>query len=294
MLAVSTTWNHGRHAALCPAVRELAALGYEAVELRARGAAPDREEAGRLCRDLRIRCRSVHAPLTAGPWTDGDPSRDLASLDEARRARAVASVLGTLPAAAEARAEVIVLHLGEVEVERARERQEAWLAAVTAGDPLPGDREAARAERAALRDRHLAAAARSLFELTRAEPEVTFALENRLHFHEIPDLEEVELLLEDAAGKRVAYWHDTGHAHLLGRVGGPDPAAWLARHGPRCAGLHLHDVVGGVDHLPPGGGEVEWAAVREGISSRMLRVLEVHARHSAEELAAGASFARGL
>ena len=120
-----------------PAVRELASLGYGAVELRMKELVPDGPAAGQLCRDLRVRCPSVHAPLTPFPWADGDPSGDLASLNEEHRRRAVAAVLSTLPAAAAARAEVIVVHLGEVPVERARERQAAWRAAL-AGTP-PAD-----------------------------------------------------------------------------------------------------------------------------------------------------------
>ena len=294
MLSVSTTWNFERHGALAPAVSELQRMGFEGVELRARGAVPDLQAGGAHCRDIGMRCRSVHAPLIVGPWSEGDPSKDLASTDEGRRQRAVVAMLSTLTAAAAAGADVIVLHPGEVAVARGKERYKAALAAVVAGDPIPEDFETACAERSRLRDSHLEAAARSLFDLTRAEPNVTWAIETRLYMHEIPSLEEVDLLLSDTAGKNVAYWHDTGHAHLQGRMGLADPLAWLTRYGPRAAGIHLHDVVGDVDHLPPGPGEVDWAGVRAGVSAGMLRVLEVHGRHGGPELLAGAAHLRDV
>ena len=45
MIAVSTTWNYHRHGAIAPAVREIADLGFTAVEIRAKGAVPDHQRA---------------------------------------------------------------------------------------------------------------------------------------------------------------------------------------------------------------------------------------------------------
>lgn len=295
MIAISTAWNFGRLGSLEAAVREIPTLGFEAVELRAKGAAPDAAAAGATARDLRVRCRSVHAPLTAGPWSSGDPSAGLASTDEAVRRAAVAAVVGTLPAAAAAGADVIVVHLGRVPLANAADRQRRWLAEVAAGRPAPADEiAAALAERSRVHDRHLDAAARSLFDLTRAEPNVTWSIENREGWHEIPALDEVEMLLEDAAGKRVGFTYDTGHAHLQARLGIANSLAWLDRYGPRTTGLHLHDAAGDVDHLPPGAGEIDWAALAPLVSTGMIRTLEVRPTHSAMELQMGADHVRSL
>jgi sugar phosphate isomerase/epimerase len=294
MIAVSTTWNFERHGALAPAIREIADLGFNAVELRAKGAVPDREEGGRACREGRVSCRSVHAPLTPGAWSDGDPSRQFASTDESSRVRAVAAVLTALPAAAAAGADLVVLHAGEVAIPGARALQEGWLRDIVAGKSVTEEVARALATRRERRDAHLEAAARSLFELCRAAPDVTFAMEGRLHFHEIPDHEEVELLLSDLGSRKVAYWHDTGHAHQTGRLTGIDPMAFFDSHGSRTAGVHLHDVVGTVDHLPPGGGEVDWPGVAHHAGRGMVKVLEVNGRHSPGELLAGASHLASL
>ncbi len=288
MLSVSTSFNFGRCGSLSAAVRDAAKLGFAGVELRAQGAAPDREAAGALCRDLRLRCRSVHAPLTPGPWDGGDPTKEIASADETKRRAAVRAVLDTLPAAAAAGAEVIVVHLGEVPAEGASARQRGWLRALAAGQDPAADVRAALADRNRRRDPHLLAAARSLFDLTRAEPDVRFAFEVRMYWNEIPSLDEVEVLLSDSAGKRVSWWHDTGHAHYLGRVGITDPLAWLSRYGASCAGLHLHDMAGETDHLPPGLGEVDWTGLSALAGAGMLRVLELSSRCGAAEALGGA------
>ncbi len=288
MISISTTWNYHRHGAIGPAVREIADLGFTGVEIRAKGPVPDHRTGGQSIREGRMRCLSVHAPLMPGPWHDGDPTRDFASTDDVRRSRAVQAVLTAVPAAAAAGAEIVVLHAGEVEMDRAAERQEEWLALAVAGHDIGEFVAAALAERRRRRDVHLEAAARSLFDLGRAAPDVTFAIEGRLHFHEIPDLEEVELLLSDAAGRRVAFWHDTGHAELLGKLGVTDSEAWLDRFGSRTAGIHLHDVMGTQDHLPPGGGEIDWRAIAHSVGMGMAKVMEVHRRHAAGELLRGA------
>lgn len=295
MLAVSTIWNFDRHGSLAGAVREIRQLGYEAVELAAAGPVPDGEEAGRLCREIRAACRSVRAPLGPAGWTAGDPARDLAAPDEGRRSRAVAAVLASLPAAAAAGAETVVLSLGAIEIEGARERWRRWRRSlVETGAPPAEEIAAALAERRARRDRALEAAARSLFDLARAEPDVTFAFLGQGAWHEIPDLAEVELLLSDSAGRRVAYWHDAARAHILERLGIADAPAWLDRYGARTAGLSLSDVAGETELLPPGAGEVDFRAVVPYTGARMVRTLAVHPRHSAAELAMGADHVRSV
>ena len=294
MLAVSTTWNYARHGALSPAVRELAALGFGAVELRAKGSVPDVAAAGETCRSLRVECPAIHAPLTPATWADGDPDRHLASPDEEARRRSVAAVLFSLRAAAPARSSVVVLHLGLVPVEGGMARQKRWLATVAAGDP-PSAEEIRDAldERQAARDPHLEAAARSLHDLKTAEPSITWGIETSYFFHGLPSLEETEWLLDDA-GPSAAYWHDTGHAMMLEKLGVTPSLAWLERYGPRTAGLHLHDVIGAIDHQPPGVGEMDWPALADAASARMLRTMEVDSRHSAAELLTGAGFLRDV
>ena len=135
--------------------------------------------------------------------------------------------------------------------------------------------------RQAHRDPHLDAAARSLFELLRAEPNVVWSIATPESWLGIPDPEEVDLLISDVGRRNVAYTHDTAAAHRLGELGVADPLVWLSEHGSAASGVLLSDRAGEYDGLPPGAGGVDWPAVVSQVGSGMLRTLVVDSRHSA-------------
>lgn len=269
MIAVSTLSGFGRSGSVVAAVRELGELGFAAVELAADSGAKDSLAAAAFCREKGVKCRTIAAPFSELPWVDGDPTRDLASADDARRKRSVAAVLAAVPAAAALQAEAIVIRFGTMD--------------------LPG--EAPDPEvRLGTRDRWLDAATRSLFDLTRACPDVTFSIRTPATWRGLPDPDELELLLSDAGDANVGYTHDVAAADRLGRDGLADPASWLARHGPRAVSVVLSDRIGDLDRLPPGGGEVDWAVVAAGMASSVIPVLEVGANHSPAEILRSAEF----
>jgi len=271
MISVSTLSGFGRSGSVVSAVRELGEMGFTSLELAADAAAPDALTAATLCREKRLKCFSVAAPFGTVPWADGDPTRHLASPDDARRRRAVAAVLGSVAAAEEVQARAIVIRMGEMD--------------------LPGD-EPDPAARRAVRDRYLDAAARSLFDLTRAVPEVVFSIRTPATWRGLPDPEELSLLFEDAGVSNAGYTHDVAAADRWARLGVADAASWLAIHGPRAVSAVLHDRSGDQCGLPPGGGEVDWSVVKAGLTASMIGVLEVGANHSAAEVLAGAAFLR--
>jgi sugar phosphate isomerase/epimerase len=245
MLVVSTLFGFPRTKSLVAAVTEIGSMEFAGVELAAESAVPDAFDAAALCREKRLKCRTIAAPI-------GEPAGDLSSPDGAIRQRAVASVLAVVPLAAEVQAQAIVIRMGEAGPER---------------------------------EAHLDAAARSLYDLTRAVPEVAFSIRTPAKPGGFPDPDELGLLFEDAAGHNVAYTHD---------VAAGDSAEWLARHGPRTFSVVLHDRMGEMTGLPPGGGEVDWTAVRSGVSTGMLKVLSVGANFSGAELLAGVARLKDL
>jgi sugar phosphate isomerase/epimerase len=277
MLAISTSWSFPRRGNLADAVDDVAAIKFDAVELRANGAAPDHLDGARHAAEIRMKCPSVAAPLDPRPWAAGDPLLGLSSPDETRRRAAVNAALTTLPAASAAGARVILIRLGEVEVP-----------GLTADDPPDLDR------RREHRDRHLDAAARSLFELLRAESGVVWSIETPRTWLSLPDLEEVELLVSDAGRRSVAYTHDVAAAHRLGGLGVADPEAWLEAHGAVTSGVLLSDRAGEFEGLPPGAGEVDFAGLAAQVGSGMLRTLLLDPRHPAADVVAGAERLKGL
>ena len=64
--------------------------------------------------------------------------------------------------------------------------------------------------------------------------------------------------------------------------------SWLDRFGDRLLGVHLHDMVGIRDHMPPGEGELDLPGIVERIRSRdCIRVLEMASHYVAEAVQGG-------
>jgi sugar phosphate isomerase/epimerase len=145
------------------------------------------------------------------------------------------------------------------------------------------------ARRKAEAEPYLAEARRSLLELVRAaEPHrIAIGLENRYHYHEIPQPDEYDALLDGLTLDQAGYWHDVGHAEVLHRLGFIDRHAWLDRLSTRAIGAHLHDVSGIGDHRAPGDGDVDWSYVTAGLKHLPAYTLEIN-QHQSDELVSGA------
>jgi len=140
------------------------------------------------------------------------------------------------------------------------------------------------AKREAAAPAYLEQARRSLAELVEyaASAGIAIGLENRLHFHEIPQVDEVALLLQPYAPEQAGYWHDVGHAEILDRIGLVPLEEWFQRLGSRLIGCHLHDMNGIVDHRAPGTGDVDWSRIATAVSGTKVRTLEIN-QHQPEE-----------
>ena len=121
---------------------------------------------------------------------------------------------------------------------------------------------------------------------------IGIGIENRLHYHEIPNAAEAKELLAEYPAEQAGYWHDVGHAEVQARLGLADKRAWLDTNGPRTLGTHLHDVDGLADHRAPGRGNVEWEYIRDGLPPAALRVFEINQSQPADAVAAAIPFLR--
>jgi sugar phosphate isomerase/epimerase len=206
--------------------------------------------------------------------------------------------VATLETAARIGARAVVLHLGRVAVEegvlapyrgRIAEESPAFDRIRESVGPLLAARER-------LRPPHFDAVLRSVERLNREALRrgLLLGLENRFHPHEMPNHEELGLLLQEFAGGAVRAWFDTGHAAFQERLGLLPRLAWLEAYGVACAGAHLHDIRGTNDHLPPGTGEEDFGAILRLLPAGALRVVEVRAGTSREELIAGRRFLERL
>ncbi|MGI8550921.1 MAG: sugar phosphate isomerase/epimerase family protein [Dehalococcoidia bacterium] len=263
------------------------AAGYTAIE-PSHSTEPEGLEA--LLESAILPFHSIHAPAPKqrdgnGRW-NGD--LNLAALDEAERAAAVAHHRRTIDYASRAGAKAVVVHLGGCGsnlLDAERRLRSLYQSGERGGDQFERLREEAERARGALIVKYLPLAQRSLDELVNyaAKVGVAIGLENRLHYHEIPQVDEVAGLIAPYPLGAVGYWHDVGHAEVQDRLGLVDREEWLRTNGQRTIGAHLHDVAGILDHRAPGEGDVSWGYIAAGLPPEALRTFEIN-QHAPEAL----------
>ncbi len=292
-LALSTVWAkalaaeavaHGPAAEARAILAALDQLDLSALELEYRLSAPVIE---RLLPEFKVRGWQVvslhnYVPLPQGvsrEQASGDYF-NLAALDSDERAVAVEHTLRTMELASDLEATGVVLHLGGV----TEARDKLVTAATAQAGRLTPEMEAHLELRARFAPRHVDAVSFALERLApRAEAlGVRLGLENRFHAFQIPDLDELGLLLNRFEGAALGLWYDCGHAWVQELAGMGPASDWLEFHGRAMVGCHLHDARGANDHIAPGTGEMDWPALTQALADAPLKVLEVAYAEPAE------------
>jgi sugar phosphate isomerase/epimerase len=264
---------------LMTAIRDLPISG---VELDYRLPAPVFHQ---ICPALRtggIPVASLHnfCPLPLDFLKTGG-SGDLFSLSDIRRderQEAVKRTLQTIEHAHDLEAKAVVLHCGRVDMPAdtqalyERFRQENTLSQDTR---LWLEGKIAARDR--LKPAHLDALCFSLEKLLTAADRrhVLLGLETRYHYHELPGPDDFQPLLQKFDGAPIGYWHDTGHAFINEQLGLIAEGRLLENLSDRLIGMHLHDAEGLEDHLPPGSGRIDFAALASQMAPGVLQVLEL-------------------
>lgn len=277
-LSLSTNWCN-RRLDRGEEIADLAlALGFGELELGYHTTPQQAAGFKRRLDDLPV--GSVHAfcpvPISA---PQGYPELyALASFDAEDRKMAQIQVRRTVLFAAEMGADTVVLHAGRVYCEtwfkknRARKRTQEGRRMV---DVFKGELEAL------------------VPELERRK--VTLALENLPYYEGFPDEIETKDILDAFPGAPVKAWFDTGHHRVreCNKWIGATPAQPLDS---RCyQGMHLNDVVDlNDDHLAPGFGKVDFAALKPLAESVRHVVFEPNAEVSETALRNGISHIKNI
>ena len=245
-------------------------LGYHTTDLQAKGFLKLRD---------RIPVGSVHAfcpvPISA---PQGYPELyQLASFDEEDRKMARFQVLRNIRFASEMGADTVVLHAGRVMC-RGFFRSRTLPRRVTRGAAMVG-----------LFKKELESL---LPELERLK--VTLALENLPYLEGFP----AEWEYVDVCGDFVKPWFDTGHDYvrLLNAwdAEGEHEKGVFRRPSLQPWGFHLTDSRGGDDHLTPGRGAVDFAALKPlALAARHL-VFEPYPDMPEDELLSGLRYLKSL
>lgn len=287
-IALSTMWAMGRYAGLSSFFEEGKQLGFARFELNH---GVDSDMLDGLLLDGTI--TAVHEPCPADISTAELGRRNwlISAPDEEDRRKGVLATQRSIDLAHRLGAQAVVVHPGRVDIDPALESVlvDQYNAGLSGQPEYVRTKERLMAERAARAEINLRSVRRSLVELAEfaSRRGLCLGLENRSHYREIPLPDELDALLNLGLGETVGYWHDVGHAQVLEHLGFGAHETWLRRFSGRMIGVHLHDVVGGKDHLAAGLGEVDWGMVRSYLPPAVLRTCEFHASNSPQQVADG-------
>lgn len=201
------------------------------------------------------------------------------SLDARERENAYRHSVKTIETAARLQAQLVVLHMGCIEMKDYTDRLLDMLE--------NGERESAKFQKLCVeleekreqkKEKHVQLAGEMLtrlLELARRYG-IKLGVENREALEEIPLESDFGFFFREFSDPLVCYWHDTGHAQIKENLGFIQHAMHLEAMSERLAGFHIHDVqFPGQDHCPPGTGMIDYAALKPFVRPDHIKVFEL-------------------
>ena len=265
MIALSTCWNSHRHTDGGDMVAEIAAMGFDTVEIShglKLNLLPGIQDA---FHSGKIKICGLHnfCPSPVEILADAPDCYEFTSDKKNDRDRALKLTLKTLDLAAEFSARYVVVHLGSVPMRSVTAQLEEM---ATSGKLF--SKEYSRLKLEAVRERerlgptYLDRAREALEKICERAGElgVTVAVESRSHYEQVPTERELEGLIDEFQDTgAIGYWHDFGHVQRKANLGFLNHHQWLARMQPNLVGCHLHDVVWPArDHMIPFEGSLDF------------------------------------
>ena len=299
MLGISTAWWRDSSLSGEEIIQDILDLGFHGMELEYR-LTQTRYQEMKAYLKKGITVLSVHNyfPKPDDPSV-GEGGGDLfllSSADSDERARAIKYTIKTLRHANDLEVPVVVLHLGRVAMPSPKAIirklfEEGKMHHSEGLDFLKGQKEMRHSKK----QKNVDAVLGSLDKLNReAERQgVILGIENRSHFHEIPNFEEIGMILMEFGGGRIRYWHDVGHAVVQENMGICKQKALLEAYAHSMAGIHVHDVRGIEDHMAPGQGDVDFEQFKPYIKPETIQILELHPKVNREAIKKGRSIIEG-
>ena len=300
MIGISTCWWHNKTDNGEEIVREILQLGLESVELEYRLTESTYQQMKpHLQKHLKVNSIHNFFPKPAdlsGKRGSGDLFL-LSSTDKDERQRAVQYTTRTIENAHDIEARAIILHLGRVDITGVKPTlSERFHGGKRKEKDDLHEMEGQRQERESRQRKNFDAVLRSLDVLNREaeKKDVFLGIENRYHFHEIPNFEEIGIILNEFQGGNIGYWHDVGHAAAQENMGLTPQTDLLDSYGDKLIGIHLHDAKGLDDHLPPGGGEVDFEKILSFLKPSHIKILEIHPKVDRKDLIEGVGYINEL
>jgi len=293
MLGISTCWWHTKTLKGDEIIKDALEMGFQGAELDYRLPNATYEEM-KPSLDGKLAVLSVHNyfPKPEDPLIEKG-SGDLfllSSDDRDERSMAVNYSIKSIEHANNLECSVVILHLGRVDMPSpiARFKELFKNGQVESAEGL-SFLEEQKSIRQSIHRKYLDFALFSLEKLNRAAEKnnVFLGIENRYHFHEIPDFEEIGFILKEFKGSNLRYWHDVGHAQVQENFGIFRQKEFLDAYSKDMVGIHLHDTMGFDDHFAPGQGETDFSEISPYIDKDVIRILEIHPKVGKDVLLEG-------
>jgi sugar phosphate isomerase/epimerase len=202
----------------------------------------------------------------------------LSHTDKDERQKAIQMTIRSMKYASDLEAKAVVLHCGYVDMDtELNVLHHYWETNQIHSKEAQVFIARKLRERDHLKPRHLDSLLFSLDRLTHIaeKKNLMLGIENRYHYHELPGLEDFEILFTEFEGGPLGYWHDTGHAHANEILTIIPPEALLKTYSDRLIGVHLHDAIALDDHLAPGTGIVDFKSIKSFFKKNTLLVIEL-------------------
>ena len=289
--SISTAWNAKQHENAYAMVNQIKKIGFSDIELNFTLTMEMVHSISTMVRDESIRVESLHnfCPMPDGVLQNrASPDYySLAAINEEERQAAVYNTKRTIEAAVGLSAKCVVLHCGRVAARDAtRDLINLYREGKKESDEFMSLKEKIMSERQELADSHVDKVLMSLDELNSyaTQRNIMLGIENRFYIMEIPSISEIATIMREYRDSSIYYWHDIGHAHVIEELGFARQIDFLNSYADRMAGLHIHDVKDCQDHISPGKGQVDFSKIRPFINDSHLKVIEVHASESEEDI----------
>lgn len=300
MYSLSTCWNSHRHTDGREMLRELREMGFEYAELSHGiriSLLPgifEAVEAG----EMKISTVHNFCPLPMGVNHAAPNLFKFTAPDRRERENAYRHTMKTLETAQRVGAQLVVLHMGEIDM---REYTDRMIEMVGAGEKESSKYEKLCMEVISKREAkkeaqiELANEMLRLFEKEAAQRGLKLGIENREALEEIPFETDFNFFFLDFPGGTVRYWHDTGHAQIKQNLGFIDHAMHLENMAEHLHGFHIHDVqFPGKDHCAPGTGTIDFAGLARFVKPEHLKVFEMGPGVPPEAVQAGVAHVKSL
>ncbi len=247
-----------------------------------------------------IKISTLHnfCPLPIGVTHAAPNIFKFTALEERERENAWRYSLKTLETAERLKARLVVLHMGAIDMkdytDRLLEMAENGLKETPKFEKLCLE---ACEKRAKYKTKHMQYASEMLRRLApeAASRGLLLGIENREAVEEIPFDDEFPFFLKDFPEPCIGYWHDTGHAQIKENIGFLNHIMHLENMADRLVGFHVHDVkFPGTDHMPPGQGIIDFAALKQFVKPGHIKVLELNPGLPSEAVRAGFEHIRAI